>query len=1840
MFKKLLNLLKIKGKGQDRNDSTDSSLLQVGETIKNYSFNSQPDTSHFQANLKARILEKRHQSKFMNLKDSVTLFVQRNFQVKRLVPAVAMVVLVAVVVTAIHFSGDKFSPLVIDAAYAHDNFDVVASASDSIGIESNSFFTIKSKQAIDDTANLEKNITLVPQTEFKLKKINAHEFTLTPKTPLANRQVYRLEIQSIYASANGLTSNYNYSFAFQVKDTFKIINTLPNDQSNGVPTNTGIEVTFSHENFQNFEKNFSITPAVAGRFEKHYRTAVFVPNQPLQPGLVYTVKIGADVGLEGSDKKLAQEKVFKFETQAPVVSNKAPANDIVHFYNDQVEFCTNDQMIFTAYKYSDNSGQTPINIHVQVFGMNSQDQFIEALKHRDSVPGWQSYTRSALQYDTSKYNPVAKFDDKLKFDNNTYYLQYPTKLPAGYYLVKLTSQDDTSYVFVQVSDLAAYVTVSTDKTLVWVNSLKTGKPAANVTVSEDSTQTKSISGQDGVATFASFKGNSDNIPYYLKINDGSNGTVVPVYVYEHADLSAADKYWMYLYTDRALYQPNDNINTWGFIKARADQNQTPKSVKLQISSGYSNWYDYYSNPVIISQQDLAVDESGFYSGKMKLDNLTPGSYNLSVVVDDQTVQTKYFTVDTYNKPLYKISLTHTKDVAFVGEKVGFDVKTTFFDGTPVSNVGLQYNAGMVGANAEKIQTNEKGEFHLDFDTSAIGKNFLSQNFDVAVSPIDSEAGDVSAYDSMLIFGSHAQFVPASTTLDQIPGTTTGRIQALVKSVDLSKPDDNYMGKNLSNVAVTAVITETTYVQHETGTYYDFINKVSSKTYTYEQVTKKLPTTTFQTDFNGFGQMTFDMSPEKSYSVDLSLNDGQGGMHSQYLYIYATKGAMLQDNSAYGYNEYTSYGLTENNHIGSYKVGEAVNLEFVKNSKSFDGKNFLFYRNHLGLNDYKVQSNPNYNFNFSAQNIPNVYVSGVWFDGHSYHTSGAVNLNYDRTQSELKVTISTDKKKYKPGEEVKLTVDVKDKDGNPVRATVNVDLVDAALVDMGGKEIADPLNVLYNNISSGELYTAQTHDLPMLTSSGGAERGGCFLAGTKIKMADGTQKNIEDMVVGDKISTFKSETDHTLVTAEVEETFRHVVKGYLVINNQLFVTPVHRIFINNSWRPIGEAKVGDVMLGVNGNPVKIFSIEKRDATVVVYNFKVKDYHTYIANGIYVHNDKDGVREFFPDIALFQSVQTGGNGKGEITFKLPDNITSWYASAQGISGEIQAGAGTLNIPVSLPMFVDQSLPKELLSADKAFGRLRAYGDELSTNNDLKFNTTIDGLDYNFAQIGKAFTANYFALPQFAAGNYRVVSKAESAPYKDAVAHTIKVVDSRLMSGVQKFYTLKSDLSVEGNKNGVTNLTFTDNGQAKMYYSLLQLAWTGGLRVDQRVSSVMATKLFNQYFKEQLDIPDFDGKPYQGTKGGIQLLTYSAEDLELSAKVAALQSTGFDNAYLSNYFYNYLNQKEINQDEAVRALYGLAALHEPVLIPIQNMAQMNNLTVINKLYLGLAAQQIGDINLARNLYNDVVKNNGEQMPPYARINIDKNEDLTVNATVLAAILGAGLDDANHDAFWLYAKDRGTKDILINFEELLYIKENLPHLKAGNASFSVDFDGQHLDQKLERGQAFTLKLYPNQLASLKFSKIVGDIGVVSSFDQKIDNTKNTTKNIKVSRAYVINDKPATTFKQGDIIEIQINPSFAAGALKGDYQITDLLPSGMTILTNLYTHGLGYSCGTLYPSEINGQKNKFLIGSYQSICGSYHYYARAVTPGEFKAEPALLESIDSTSQKAFSTEEKITISQ
>lgn len=130
--------------------------------------------------------------------------------------------------------------------------------------------------------------------------------------------------------------------------------------------------------------------------------------------------------------------------------------------------------------------------------------------------------------------------------------------------------------------------------------------------------------------------------------------------------------------------------------------------------------------------------------------------------------------------------------------------------------------------------------------------------------------------------------------------------------------------------------------------------------------------------------------------------------------------------------------------------------------------------------------------------------------------------------------------------------------------------------------------------------------------------GCFLAGTKITMADGTLKAIEEIEVGDVILAYDEETGE-MKPDKVKQVHDPVQSdSHLVVNETIRLTKEHPVLHAGSWTEIGDLKVGDTLTRADGSLVKIESIEVVQEHTMVYNFAVNPFETYVADGIIVHN----------------------------------------------------------------------------------------------------------------------------------------------------------------------------------------------------------------------------------------------------------------------------------------------------------------------------------------------------------------------------------------------------------------------------------------------------------------------------------------------------------------------------------------------------------------------------------------------------------------------------------------------
>ena len=147
------------------------------------------------------------------------------------------------------------------------------------------------------------------------------------------------------------------------------------------------------------------------------------------------------------------------------------------------------------------------------------------------------------------------------------------------------------------------------------------------------------------------------------------------------------------------------------------------------------------------------------------------------------------------------------------------------------------------------------------------------------------------------------------------------------------------------------------------------------------------------------------------------------------------------------------------------------------------------------------------------------------------------------------------------------------------------------------------------------------EVPIIRGSGGG--GGCFIAGTKILMSDGTEKVIEDIQVGDLVTAF--DKSGNLGPASVIHLYRHKDDEFINIKHwagELTVTPNHWILMEDGlFLEAGKFTEKDQIVTYEGKISPIESI-KSAGKGNSYNFTVSQQHTYIANNVRVHNGGGG------------------------------------------------------------------------------------------------------------------------------------------------------------------------------------------------------------------------------------------------------------------------------------------------------------------------------------------------------------------------------------------------------------------------------------------------------------------------------------------------------------------------------------------------------------------------------------------------------------------------------------------
>lgn len=135
--------------------------------------------------------------------------------------------------------------------------------------------------------------------------------------------------------------------------------------------------------------------------------------------------------------------------------------------------------------------------------------------------------------------------------------------------------------------------------------------------------------------------------------------------------------------------------------------------------------------------------------------------------------------------------------------------------------------------------------------------------------------------------------------------------------------------------------------------------------------------------------------------------------------------------------------------------------------------------------------------------------------------------------------------------------------------------------------------------------------------------GCFIAGTQISMADSTEKNIEEVVIGDEVLSYNEKTNLNEVGV-VGDLKVHNVDNVIDLifddNNIITTTDEHPFFVKNKgWVTAKNLSKNDVCLTTYNSDSVITSVKKYEKECKVYNLlSVSKNHNFFANKILVHN----------------------------------------------------------------------------------------------------------------------------------------------------------------------------------------------------------------------------------------------------------------------------------------------------------------------------------------------------------------------------------------------------------------------------------------------------------------------------------------------------------------------------------------------------------------------------------------------------------------------------------------------
>lgn len=767
----------------------------------------------------------------------------------------------------------------------------------------------------------------------------------------------------------------------------------------------------------------------------------------------------------------------------------------------------------------------------------------------------------------------------------------------------------------------------------------------------------------------------------------------------------------FIFTDRPLYKPGDTVYFKAVLRDDDDARYTIPSEEASARI-YSDYYYEGSSVQPIFERNFPISADGTINGQYQLPATAKvGYHTLAVSVPNQSGRDNWysaewssntisFDVQFFRKPEFSIDVTTPKTELIAGDKTSFKISGQYFSGQPLLNQKVKYIVYSADFHEYQYVTDQQSLSQDLSDDYRYGYWYGSNKVTEGTATLDKNGEAEIDLDTKINFNKgKSQVFSVEATIDDgsiTPSFARRNILVYAGEYGIYRKDTSY-GANVN----TPLSLPITLIPHRTNTNVGGINltaKIHRENWiSYQEENKKypsyrkeeedLPQVYAKTDSQG--NATFAFTPTKigSYTITVEGKDARGNNISKIFYSYV---------SAEGQPYYTTDGsndLTIAADKQKYGPTDTVRFDIFSSIPNRD----VFLSLERGrVNRFQIVhlngKNGTVDVPLVNTDIPNMYAKVASFSNYALDST-TVNVPVSSEGKKLLINITPNSKTYGPGETVTVNVSTTDVGGNPVSADLALWTVDKAIFELSDIKLGNIFNTFWKERSNT---TQEAHSLEGVLVNQ-AEGGGCFAEGTPVLMSDGKLKNIEDVKVGDYVLT-RTEKDNKLVKAKVTRTHATEENGYLILNGNLKVTANHIMWINSKWQEAGNIQIGDTLVDSQGKTISISSLEWQRGKFQVYNLEIEKYHTYFAGGVWVHNEKGLERNAFKDTAYWNpSLHTDGSGRAQVSFKLPDNLTTWTLAAVGATSDTKVGQTTNEIVVTKDVIVRPIIPNILRTGD---------------------------------------------------------------------------------------------------------------------------------------------------------------------------------------------------------------------------------------------------------------------------------------------------------------------------------------------------------------------------------------------------------------------------------------------------------------------------------------------------------------------------------------------------------------